>query len=404
MNKKAGRFWYPLALAILVAPFSIIAPSFAAEQEPSGCYAHFAEWDQTVEKMSRLSNLPGPSVPEGTRGSLTSRYADLQRRHDSFYYGTHQFCEENRQYLSKIEEHNKDAAEQRAQAAEHERERADYMEKCTIVDTEGQLADCNAWAEAINERAAYLNEWSVRIEERKSRLDAWQAQLNDKADNLNADWVQTLAVFMQDVDQALAAAEKIPLDRANALKNVRLIRDAVAQGEKPPFQPLWDYYGYNRPIAEGLVPDENRCAIVLSMTLGLEPRAGEATVEALGNKLHAIAKQIKRHVTMDDKPHTIDAVADAEIAKRYYIKAQQLADRLRDEWGEPLAVEGPQTLEAISGKRGVIFIQNAYRRAGSAGERTGDHIDVWDADHIASDSSTPFDDAEQVWFWEIAEP
>ncbi len=34
--------------------------------------------------------------------------------------------------------------------------------------------------------------------------------------------------------------------------------------------------------------------------------------------------------------------------------------------------------------------------------RNGDHIDLWDKDKIAATTtSTPFEKAENVWFWEL---
>lgn len=180
------------------------------------------------------------------------------------------------------------------------------------------------------------------------------------------------------------------------LENARLVKNATSQGQLPPFQPLWDYYQYNRDIAKGFAPEENRCAMVLSMTLGLEPRTGEANLQQLGvtGGLLTIFKQIRSKMV-------IPQVSDAEIAKRYYVRAQQLANRLQDEFGSPLVVEGPKATEMIAGRKGILFIQNAYPRVGSLGGRSGDHIDIWNLDRIASSATLPFDKAGKVWFWEI---
>lgn len=183
---------------------------------------------------------------------------------------------------------------------------------------------------------------------------------------------------------------------AVALHNAHLVRDATSSGTPPPFQPLWDYYQYNRDVAKGLAPEQNRCAIVMSMTLGLEPQPGEKTLRQLGSGegLASIFTDIRKKMV-------IPAVAKSEIAKRYYIQAQELAHRLEREWGKPQVSDGANARELISGKKGVIFLENAYPRAGSLGRRTGDHIDVWNGSRIGSDSTTPFDQAERVWFWEI---
>lgn len=183
-----------------------------------------------------------------------------------------------------------------------------------------------------------------------------------------------------------------------AVKNAKAVRDAVARGYKPPFKPLWDFYKYNRPIALGLVPDENRCAIVMSMTLGFEPEAGEMSLQKLGNRplVDNLLSSI-RHLNIP-KPIAAPEVSNAEIAKKYYVKAQELADRLKRDWEPIIYRDGKKARESIAGKKGIIFLQNAYRRAGGM---TGDHLDLWDSDHAAASSSSPFEKAQEVWFWEI---
>lgn len=182
------------------------------------------------------------------------------------------------------------------------------------------------------------------------------------------------------------------IEKVNALKNAKAIKDAVSQGQKPPFEPLWNYYQTNRDIAEGFAPAENRCAIVLSLTLGIEPRANEASLRDL-KLLHKINRE--RGV--------IPEVADAELAKRYYIRAQELANRLRDEWGEPVIIKTRDARKIISGKRGIVLIQDAYGEPDDQGHRTIDHIDVWNGSRIGSEDtvSSNFEQAPQVWFWQI---
>lgn len=180
-----------------------------------------------------------------------------------------------------------------------------------------------------------------------------------------------------------------------AIETARIVRNATASGHKPPFLPLWDYYQYNRDVAKGLAPEQNRCAIVLSMTLGLQPRAGDLTLRQLGGGgIASIFTEIRKKMV-------IPPIAKAEISTRYYIQAQQLANRLGSEWGAPLVVDGPKAPSSISGKKGIIFLQDAYQSAGSFGRRTGDHIDVWNGTRIGSDSTLPFDKATKVWFWEV---
>jgi len=172
--------------------------------------------------------------------------------------------------------------------------------------------------------------------------------------------------------------------KVNALKNAKKIQDAVSQGQKPPFQPVWDFYQSNRGIAKGFAPEENRCAIVLSITLGFEPRANEATLRDL-----------------KERKGVIPELADAELAKRYYIRAQELANRIEDEWGAPEVMKSTEASKSISAKTGIVFIQDAWMDG--RGNMTVDHIDVWDGRRIgAYDSLEPqFERAARVLFWPL---
>lgn len=174
------------------------------------------------------------------------------------------------------------------------------------------------------------------------------------------------------------------IGKVNELKNAKAIKDAISEGRKPPFQPVWDHYQNNRDIAKGFAPQENRCAMVLSITLGVEPRANEASLRDL--KLRG---------------GVIPELADAEIAKRYYIRAQELANRLQDEWGEPVLLKSSAAEKAITGKRGIVFIEDGW--ANARGEMTVDHIDVWNGRLIGAHNALEprFERAVRVWFWEL---
>lgn len=178
--------------------------------------------------------------------------------------------------------------------------------------------------------------------------------------------------------------------KEEARQNAKIVQDALARGDKPPFKPLWDYYKYNRPIALGLVPNDAKCAIVMSMTLGVEPRPNELSLHDIGNK------KLVDQLVSPIKTMLLLPVKDSEIAKRYYVRAQELADRLKSDWGAPIELKGKNARGAIANKKGIIFLKNAYGVRGS-----GDHIDLWDRDHVASTASTPYWRAEKVWFWEI---
>ena len=172
-----------------------------------------------------------------------------------------------------------------------------------------------------------------------------------------------------------------PIAKAKELKNAKTIKDAVSKGQKPPFQPVWETYQSKRGIAEGFAPQENRCAMVLSLTLGFEPRANESTLRDL---------KVREGV--------IPELADAELAKRVYIRAQQLANRIEDEWGAPEVIKSSA---AISGKTGIVFLQDAWMDGRL--NMTVDHIDVWNGQRSGAyrAEDLPFERAAQIWFWPL---
>src|SRR5436853_7884482 len=104
-----------------------------------------------------------------------------------------------------------------------------------------------------------------------------------------------------------------------ALKYVSTILDAVSQGRKPPFQSLLEFYKYNRIVGYDLRPEKNRCALIISMTLGLEPRPGEFSVQSLGNK-ELVATLVGPLITL-----LIEPLKDADIVDRFYVTEQDLA-------------------------------------------------------------------------------
>ena len=156
-----------------------------------------------------------------------------------------------------------------------------------------------------------------------------------------------------------AALQQLQTEREAALVDAGVVQEAVSKRQMPPFTSLWALYKYNRPVAYGLLPDENKCAVVMSLTLGLEPGPDEMSLGKLGNPtlvsriVHA-AKSIYLHQTVD-RPQTNDAMRDTAIADRYYLKAQDMANRLMKEWGPPAALDGRDARNWVSGKRGVIF-------------------------------------------------
>ena len=186
-------------------------------------------------------------------------------------------------------------------------------------------------------------------------------------------------------ENTLAALRLASAAKEEARGNAKLIQDAITRRGKPPFKALWDFYKYNRPTALGLLPNENRCALVMSMTLGLEPRTGEISLGDLGNK------QLIASLSGPIKTMLLVPIKDSEIAKKYYVRADELAHRLKTEFGTPVVLEGTKARDFISGKKGIVF------RTGI----TRSHLDLWDSDHLAAGALAPFEMAREVWFWEM---
>jgi type VI secretion system (T6SS) effector Tae4 (amidase) len=225
------------------------------------------------------------------------------------------------------------------------------------------------------------------------------------------DWLQTLMKGPPLRPIGSYASE----EKRQAFRNSQVVRDATRRGEKPPFQPLWDFYEFNRSIAAGLVPDENRCAIVMSMTLGLEPQGDDASVASLTDKKEKSILLGLISTKKLEEPVRNPAATHTEVAARYYLRADDLAKRLTTEWGAPREIDALDAAKYLNGKQGVVFLEHAYLHPGTPTShpqgsyledpfknfRKGDHIDLWKSNMNATDSSMPFQHAQKVWFWEL---
>lgn len=188
----------------------------------------------------------------------------------------------------------------------------------------------------------------------------------------------------------------------------RDLREAISRGKTPSFADASDLYQRTRTVAHGLAPYESRCALVLSMTLGLTPRAGEKTLKDVG---------------------VIPNVKEAELASRYYVNAKELANRLRELWGQPHEIVGEDAaLQLLRGRNGVIYIENGFGILLTSGFgmplRRGNHIDLWDGTKMSWAAATPgrtsingdesfatgtttqqaLSRASKIWFWEWVRP
>lgn len=153
------------------------------------------------------------------------------------------------------------------------------------------------------------------------------------------------------------------------------------------FEMLWQKYHASRKIGAA-VTDGNRCALVLGAALGLKykPRLDQGEISFRG--VGQVKSEMKEMSVLDN----------------YYLRAEQLALRLKEEWGEPdIKVYGPDALKSIADKKGIIFVENAWRTRAFA--KTVDHIDIWNGKYMASstvaDSEKAFQNADMVWLWII---
>lgn len=80
------------------------------------------------------------------------------------------------------------------------------------------------------------------------------------------------------------------------------------------------------------------------------------------------------------------------------LRAEELANWLArgTVFGAPTKLKGAGAATDLQGKQGVVFVKDFYGPGNS-----GDHIDIWDVDHMLSGSTTYFDKARAVWFWSL---
>jgi len=317
-----------------------------------------------------------------------------------------------------------------------ERARNDREERRTSGTSQSTQTDCSAIRRAQKERERQLKREEKERQRQAEERERQQVEKNlalieanlaaaassmppmpphsyDVAKSTDTVAIQARRDFLQ---QLFSGPPVRPIgayaseEKRQAFRNSQAVRDATRRGEKPPFQPLWNYYEFNRSIAAGLLPDENRCAIVMSMTLGLEPRGNEASVASL-------ADQKKKSMILGLlATKSLEAnFTQTEAASHYYLRAEDLAKRLKSEWGQPKEIDALDAAKYLNGKQGVVFLEHAYlegRRPVSHPQgsyledpfknfRKGDHIDLWKSNMNATDSSMPFQHAQKIWFWEL---
>ena len=215
------------------------------------------------------------------------------------------------------------------------------------------------------------------------------------------------AIFMQQVELFLGFVVDAPIVKA-----------AMLAHQIPPFDRLWRVHHLSRNIAKGLAPEENRCAIVLSMTLGLSPipEKGDESLNNIETGLsHQIIGQLKKWgkelwkgQDLEQYVPFLKEIKDTDLAERFYIKSEQLANRLRDEWSPPSYAHGEKKVkELLLNKLGVVFFKGGFGKPLNL-----NHIDLWNGQQWATydpqGGGTDFKQAstraDLVWFWEIPKP
>lgn len=260
-------------------------------------------------------------------------------------------------------------------------------------DLDQRIRAFNNNPKGTQEEADTLNNESRNLNERMNAHNEYvEKDLNVRVKANNKKVIELYVEFVRKANKFLVA-----------VVDASAVKSSVSKGEKPPFEPLWRVHDYSRDIAKGLASDENRCAIRLSMTLGLIPIKGEASLNDIGNETSL--KEILKHIK---GTHVKEEVKDADLGKRYYIKSSELARRLKEEWksSKPLYAQGKDAVEKILlNKKGVVFFDGGFGFDGKS-----NHIDLWDGKQWASydpqQGGTDFEQASKraisVWFWEIS--
>jgi hypothetical protein len=168
----------------------------------------------------------------------------------------------------------------------------------------------------------------------------------------------------------------------------------------PNFKTLWDNYPDPADIkarcqnkqSGGSTPFENYCAILMSECL------------------------TKSGVDLGKCPPKYKCWSHA--GPRHVILAENLAEWLSksqpEGFSKPIKVNPVNFQKALSGKTGVVFFKDYWKRPGESDEgRSGDHIDLWNKSRITEGSMayravieffgfvSQLSKSREVWFWEV---
>lgn len=103
------------------------------------------------------------------------------------------------------------------------------------------------------------------------------------------------------------------------------------------------------------------------------------------------------------------------LSIQHVLGANELAKYLKRIWGDPIKFRGRSkdtAQESLAGRKGVIYFNNCFRRAGQASKR-GDHIDLWNGEKYynqiinvgaggdANPEARLFGRSNAVWFFPL---
>ncbi|MEP7282371.1 MAG: T6SS effector amidase Tae4 family protein [Rubrivivax sp.] len=173
------------------------------------------------------------------------------------------------------------------------------------------------------------------------------------------------------------------------------------------FESAWSRYQEYRKVASGIT-EGNRCALVLAMSLGKryypDKSKGEHSFADLEDTFMVNAKGTVRnlvHGNLKVANRMADGIQGQPFLRKYYVKAEQFAKRLRTEWGDPdfiLKGQGKQIVKRTLGAHGVIYIEDGW----ASGE---DHIDLWNGTTTAAYDKDPayamehIEASKEIWLW-----
>lgn len=142
------------------------------------------------------------------------------------------------------------------------------------------------------------------------------------------------------------------------------------------------------------VTDGNRCAMVLGQALRLKPDTAEAS--------------------MFGKPFASDLARNQPFAKKFFVKAWDLTEKVLKTWGPAtLRINGNDAATALSGRTGFLFLEDCWqtptekmnKRLFGVDVKSGDHVDLWNGKNLAiypdrMDSMALLKTSRKVWYWE----